>query len=46
MSNISEKSWKDFLLTDFFIPEKGNQNNISSLKLGDIPLVSAKKCDY
>lgn len=45
MSNISEKSWKDFLLTDFFIPEKGNQNNMSSLKLGDIPLVSAKKCD-
>lgn len=45
MSNISGKSWKDFLLTDFFIPEKGNQNNMSSLKLGDIPLVSAKKCD-
>lgn len=45
MSNISEKSWKDFLLTDFFILEKGNQNNMASLKLGNIPLVSAKKCD-
>lgn len=45
MSNISEKSWKDFLLTDFFILEKGNQNNMASLKLGNIPLVSAKKYD-
>ena len=45
MSNISEKLWKDFLLTDFFVLEKGNQNNMASLKPGNIPLVSAKKCD-
>lgn len=45
MSNISQMLWKDFLLTDFFTLEKGNQNNMASLKLGNIPLVSAKKCD-
>lgn len=45
MSNINQMLWKDFLLTDFFTLEKGNQNNMASLKLGNIPLVSAKKCD-
>ena len=39
------KEWKDFALTDIFIPNKGNQNNMSSLTEGDIPLVSAKKID-
>lgn len=38
-----EKIWKDFSLTDLFIPDKGNQNNMNALKEGDIPLVSAKK---
>ena len=37
--------WKDFALTDIFMPEKGNQNNMSSLAEGDLPLVSAKKVD-
>ncbi len=40
-----KNSWKDFALTDIFIPEKGNQNNMSSLTEGDLPLVSAKKVD-
>ena len=40
-----KNSWKDFALTDIFIPEKGNQNNMSSLTDGDLPLVSAKKVD-
>ena len=51
-SNISKlkeieqhKEWKDFAITDIFIPNKGNQNNMSSLTEGDIPLVSAKKFD-
>lgn len=51
-SNISKlkeieqhKEWKDFAITDIFIPNKGNQNNMSSLTEGDIPLVSAKKID-
>lgn len=39
------KMWRDFALTDIFIPNKGNQNNMSSLTEGNIPLVSAKKID-
>lgn len=43
--DIQNKEWKDFALTDIFIPEKGNQNNMSSLTGGNLPLVSAKKVD-
>lgn len=45
MRNFENINWKDFYLTDFFCCEKGNQNNMASLTAGDIPLVSAKKCD-
>ena len=47
MSNLSleSRNWKDFFLADYFLCEKGNQNNMSLLYVGDIPLVSAKKCD-
>lgn len=37
--------WKDFALTEIFVLNKGNQNNMSSLTEGQIPLVSAKKID-
>ena len=39
---LSEKDWEEFNLQDLFNPEKGNQNNMASLKNGDMPLVSAK----
>lgn len=45
MKQISECKWNNFLLSDFFYFQKGNQNNMSSLSCGDIPLVSAKKND-
>lgn len=45
MRNFENIDWKDFYLTEFFCPEKGNQNNMASLAVGHIPLVSAKKCD-
>lgn len=45
MTCLEDKDWKDFYLKDFFHYEKGNQNNMSSLCAGLIPLVSAKKCD-
>ena len=38
-------SWREFYLSDFFKFEKGNQNNMASLTMGDIPLVSARKVD-
>lgn len=39
----SAYAWKDFSITDLFIPDKGNQNNMNALQNGNIPLVSAKK---
>lgn len=39
------KLWNDFLLSDFFSFEKGNQNNMAVLNEGLLPLVSARKCD-
>lgn len=39
----SNKKWKDFSITELFVPNKGNQNNMSTLTDGNIPLVSAKK---
>lgn len=42
---LESKRWKDFFLSDYFAIEKGNQNNMSSLTIGEVPLVSAKKCD-
>ena len=41
----NSNNWKDFALADIFFARKGNQNNMTSLTCGDIPLVSAKKID-
>lgn len=41
--SIDEKDWIEFKLIDLFDFEKGNQNNMTSLKSGEIPLISAKK---
>lgn len=43
--SFTDKEWKDFYLSDFFVFEKGNQNNMASLANGTLPLVSAKKTD-
>lgn len=45
MKQIKDFEWKAFLLSDLFYFDKGNQNNMGELQDGDIPLVSAKKCD-
>ncbi len=45
MKQIKDFEWKAFLLSDLFYFDKGNQNNMGALQDGDIPLVSAKKCD-
>lgn len=42
---LDDREWKEFTLTDFFNPIKGNQNNMSSLVDGELPLISAKKGD-
>ena len=45
MKQIKDFEWSAFLLSDLFDFDKGNQNNMGALQDGDIPLVSAKKCD-
>ncbi len=40
---LKDLKWDSFNLTDFFYIKRGNQNNMSMCKEGDIPLVSAKK---
>lgn len=42
---LEGKKWVSFYLSDLFDFEKGNQNNMSGLQEGCIPLVSAKKGD-
>ena len=42
---MKKHQWADFRLTDFFHLEKGNQNNMAALNDGNIPLVSARKCN-
>jgi hypothetical protein len=45
MESLNNRTWLDFYISDFFYCEKGNQNNMAQLFNGDIPLVSARKCD-
>lgn len=42
---LTDREWSEFVLTDFFNPIKGNQNNMASLIDGELPLISAKKGD-
>lgn len=41
----NEHTWTSFLLSSLFVFQKGNQNNMAALQDGQIPLISAKKCD-
>ena len=45
MRRIKDLNWEAVLLSDLFTFDKGNQNNMGALQEGNIPLVSAKKCD-
>ncbi len=45
MKRIKDFEWKAILLSDIFDFDKGNQNNMGAMQNGNIPLVSAKKCD-
>lgn len=45
MKKIEDSKWDAVLLSSLFFFDKGNQNNMGTMQDGDIPLVSAKKCD-
>ena len=40
--SLKDRDWKDFYLADLFKPVRGNQNRMSYLEAGNIPLVSAR----
>lgn len=40
--SLKDREWKAFYLTDFFTPMRGNQNRMSYLESGHVPLVSAR----
>lgn len=42
IESIDKKEWIEFYIQDIFKPTKGDQNKMSSLLKGDIPLISAK----
>ncbi len=42
---LNQKEWGEFFITDLFVFDKGDQNNMSSITAGSMPLVSAKKGD-
>ena len=41
-TQLSETEWKEFRITQYFIPKRGRESNMADLKSGDIPLISAK----
>ena len=43
--NNSNSEWKEFKLYEIFHFEKGDQNNMASIQLGSLPLVSARKSE-
>lgn len=45
MSKMTDLKWCAFFLSDLFDFDKGNQTNMAAMQEGNIPLVSAKKCD-
>ncbi|QKQ05982.1 restriction endonuclease subunit S [Staphylococcus saprophyticus] len=40
---LNEVEWKDYYINTLFNFKRGNQNNMSDLKSGELPLISAKK---
>jgi hypothetical protein len=40
---LNQKEWAEFKINEFFKYEKGDQNNMATIKKGEIPLISAKK---
>ena len=42
---LTQKEWKSFNIIDLFDFVKGDQNNMANIEFGEVPLVSAKKCD-
>ena len=43
--SLHEKEWREFSITNYFVPQRGREGNMASLAIGNTPLISAKKVD-
>ena len=45
MLDLNNRDWAPFKISDLFQPARGTEKNITSLQVGDVPLISARNCD-
>ncbi|HJI41414.1 MAG TPA: restriction endonuclease subunit S [Coriobacteriaceae bacterium] len=45
MLDLNNRDWAPFKISDLFQPARGTEKNMTSLQIGDVPLISARNCD-
>lgn len=45
MLDLNNRNWASFIISDLFQPARGTEKNMTSLQVGDVPLISARNCD-
>lgn len=45
MLDLNNRDWTPFKISDLFQPARGAEKNMTSLQVGDVPLISARNCD-
>lgn len=45
MLDLNNRDWAPFKISDLFQPARGTEKNMTSLQVGDVPLISARNCD-
>lgn len=45
MLDLNNRDWAPFKISDLFKPARGTEKNMTSLQVGDVPLISARNCD-
>lgn len=45
MLDLNNRNWASFKISDLFQPARGTEKNMTSLQVGDVPLISARNCD-
>lgn len=44
MLDLNNRDWAPFKISDLFQPARGTEKNMTSLQVGDVPLISARNC--
>lgn len=45
MLDLNNRDWAPFKISDLFQPARGTEKDMTSLQVGDVPLISARNCD-